>query len=274
MPNKNNSKKRNTKNKSQKASIKKQGTNKLVPVEVAGKQSLGGSEFKIDYDIVNGPSFGSVNMKLKKNQQVVSQSGCMAFFKGNVKTETKSRGGIFSGIKRMLLTSSSMFMTTYTAEDKTNEISFQSHLPGDVLPVVVRPGEKIIISPYSLICFTDNLTLNSKRRLRGILTNEGIYQSEFENKTQDKGIVFLASYGGHQKVQLAKGEKFVLDNGLFLCSHTSTKYNVTTIGGVKTTFFSGEGLVMEFEGPCELYTQGRSVHHLINFMARHLPRNE
>ena len=65
----------------------------------------------------------------------------------------------------MLLTSSSMFMTTYTAEDKTNEISFQSHLPGDVLPVVVRPGEKIIISPYSLICFTDNLTLNSKRRL-------------------------------------------------------------------------------------------------------------
>ena len=34
-------------------------------------------------------------------------------------------------------------MTTYTAEDKTNEITFQSHLPGDVLPVVVRPGEKL-----------------------------------------------------------------------------------------------------------------------------------
>ena len=77
-----------------------------------------------------------------------------------------------------------------------------------------------------------------------------------------------------KKFKSKKGEKFVLDNGLFLCSHTTTKYAVTTIGGVKTTFFSGEGLVMEFEGPCELYTQGRSVHHLINFMARHMPRKE
>ena len=100
MPNKNNkNNKNNNKNKSQKASIKKQESNKLVPVEVAGQQSLGGSEFKIDYNIVNGPSFGSVNMKLKKNQQVVSQSGCMAFFKGNIKTETQSRGGIFQVLK-------------------------------------------------------------------------------------------------------------------------------------------------------------------------------
>ena len=253
---------------------KKVQPNKLVPVEVSGQQSIGGKEFNIDYKIVNGPSFGSVNMNLKKGQKVVSQSGCMAHLKGNVNTETQSRGGIFSGFKRMLLTSSSMFMTTYTAQDKVNEISFQSNLPGDVLPVVVRPGEKIIISPYSLICFTDNLTLNSKRRLRGLLTNEGVYQSEFENNSKNKGIVFLASYGGHQKIKLDKGEKFVLDNGLFLCSHTSTKYEVSTIGGAKTTFLSGEGLVMEFIGPCELYTQGRSVHHLINFLARHLPRRE
>lgn len=264
------------KNKNQKTKISKKSLppNKLTPIEVAGQQSIGGQEFKIDYTIVNGPSFGTVNMKLKKNQHIVSQSGCMAHFKGNIKTETKSRGGIFSGIKRMFLTSSSMFMTTYTAQDKVNEIAFQSHLPGDVLPVVVRPGEKIIISPHSLVCFTDNLTLNSKRRLRGIFTNEGIYQSEFENKSKNKGIVFLSSYGGHQKIKVDKGEKYVLDNGLFLCSHTSTKYNVTTIGGVKTTIFSGEGLVMEFEGPCELYTQGRSVHHLINFLANHMPKKE
>lgn len=259
---------------SKKLPSKKLPPNKLVPIVVAGQQSLGGDEFKIDYNIVNGPSFGSVNIKLKKKQQIVSQSGCMAHFKGNVKTSTSSRGGLLKGFTRMLLTSSSMFMTTYTAEDKVNEICFQSHLPGDVLPVVVRPGEKIIISPHALICFTDNLTLNSKRRLRGFITNEGIYQSEFENKSKHKGIVFLASYGGHQKIKLEKGENLILDNGLFLCSHTSTKYNVTTIGGTKTTLLSGEGFVMEFEGPCELYTQGRSVHQLINFLARHMPKRE
>ena len=164
-----------------------------------------------------------------------------------------------------------MFMTTYEAQDSNNEICFQSHLPGDVLPVVVRPGEKIMISPYSLICFSDNLTLNSKRRLRGALTNEGFFQSEFENKTQENGVVFLSSYGGHQKIKVKAGDDFVLDNGLFLCSHTSTKYDITTVGGLKSTLLSGEGLVMRFTGPCELYTQGRSVHNLIQFIGRHLP---
>lgn len=250
---------------------KSQKKAKVESVEVAGSNSIVDKRFKFDYKIVNGPSFGSVVVDLKKGQKMICQLGCMAYFHGNVKATTTSRGGIFSGIKRLILTSSSMFMTTYEAQDTNNEMCFQSHLPGDVLPIVVRPGEKIIISPHSLICFSDNLTINSKRRLRGIFANEGIYQSEFENTTKDTGIVFLSSYGGHQKINLKSGEKLVLDNGLFLCSHTSTKYDITTIGGVKATFLSGEGLVMKFTGPCELYTQGRSVHNLINFMSRNLP---
>ena len=43
------------------------------------------------------------------------------------------------------------------------------------------------------------------------------------------------------------------------------------LGNLKTSFLSGEGIVMKFEGPCELYTQGRSVHNLLNFLGRHLP---
>lgn len=250
---------------------KSQKKSQVQSVEVAGSNSIVDKRFKFDYKIVNGPSFGSVVVNLKKKQKMVCQLGCMAYYHGNVKASTTSRGGIFSGLKRMILTSSSMFMTTYEAQDSNNEICFQSHLPGDVLPVVVRPGEKIMISPYSLICFSDNLTLNSKRRLRGALTNEGFFQSEFENKTQENGVVFLSSYGGHQKIKVKAGDDFVLDNGLFLCSHTSTKYDITTVGGLKSTLLSGEGLVMRFTGPCELYTQGRSVHNLIQFIGRHLP---
>ena len=85
-----------------------------------------------------------------------------------------------------------MFMTTYSGTSNTdNEISFNSQLPGDILPVEIRPSEKIIISPYSLVCFTDNLTINSKRRLRGLLTQEGIYQTELENKTNKNWITLV-----------------------------------------------------------------------------------
>lgn len=257
--------------KSRKRSQKKATNTESIPVEVAGQQSLGDKTFDIDYKVVNSPGFASVIMNLKRGQKIVSQFGCMAYMNGNIKTTTSSRGGIFSGLKRLIFTSSSMFMTNYECVEDGSEICFHSHLPSDILPVVVRPGEKIVVSPHALVCFTDNLTINSKQRIRGILSSEGIFQSEFENKTSKKGIVFLASYGGHQKIKVKKGEKYILDNGLFLCSHTSTKYTIDMLGNLKTSFLSGEGIVMKFEGPCELYTQGRSVHNLLNFLGRHLP---
>lgn len=240
-------------------------------IEVAGSQSLGGKRFKIDYKIINSPGVASVVMNLRAHQKMVSQFGCMAYMKGDIKTTTTSRGGVLSGIKRAIFTGSSMFMTNYECVRDGAEICFHSHLPGDILPIVVRPGERIMVSPHSLVCFTDNLTINSKQRLRGFFTNEGIFQSEFENKSNHDGIVFLASYGGHQKVRVKEGEKLTLDNGLFLCSHSSTKYDVSMLGSAKTALLSGEGIVMKFTGPCDLYTQGRSVHNLLNFLSHNLP---
>lgn len=222
------------------------------------------------YKIINGPSFSSLILNLQKGQKVIAQFGCMAYMDKNIETKTSSRGGLFSGLKRLIMTSSSMFMTTYIGtEDNENEICFNSQLPSDILPIEIRPGEKIIISPHSLVCFTDNLTINSKRRLRGFLTNEGIYQTELHNKTNKKGILWLSSYGGYKKITLPENKELTVDNGLFLCSHTQTKYDVSIVGGLKTGLLSGEGLVMKFKGPCELYVQGRSIISLLHFIQRH-----
>lgn len=241
------------------------------PIEVGAMQSLGGKRFKIDYKIINSPGFASVVMNLKKGQKIISQFGCMAYMNGNIKTETTSRGGIFSGIKRALFTGSSMFMTNYSCVQDGSEICFHSHLPGDILPIVVRSREKIMISPHSLVCFTDNLSINTKQRLRGYFSSEGVYQTEFENKTDHDGIVFLASYGGHQKVKVKKGEQLILDNGLFLCSHSSTKYTISMLGSFKTALLSGEGVIMKFNEECDIYTQGRNVNNLLYFLSKHLP---
>ena len=239
-------------------------------VHQLGKTSDSKKKYLPKYKIVNGPSFGEVVLDLQRGQKIVTQFGCMNYMDGNMKVDTSSRGGFMSGLKRLFLTSSSMFLTTYMGMRESNEISFSSQLPGDILPVIIRPSEKIIISPYSLVCFTNNLTINSKRRLRGFLTNEGIYQTELVNKTNKDGLLFLSSYGGYKKVKIPKGKTIKLDNGLFLCSHTDTKYDIAIAGGIKSGLLSGEGLMMEFTGPCEIYTQGRSIDSLLNFLRRHL----
>ena len=226
------------------------------------------------YNVVDGPAFASVVMNLNQGQVIVTQRGSMAYMDGHMDTKTTSRGGVWSGFKRMLFTSSSMFMTQYIGTHvNKNQICFASFLPGDILPIVVRPSERIIISPHSLVCFTDNLGIKTKRRVRGVLTDEGIAQTEFINESNNNGMIWLSSYGGYNKIILKENEKLKLDNGLFLCSHTSVKYSVGTVGNLKTTLLSGEGLVMNFTGPCELYAQGRSVGALERFIAEQFPRN-
>ena len=229
-------------------------------------------KFIPSYDIVNEPGFGSVIMNLKKGQKLITQYGSMSYMDGHIETKTTSRGGIWKGIKRALFTSQSMFMTQYIGSNATkNKICFASFLPGSILPLRVRPTERIIISPQSLICFTDNLTIATKRRIRGAFTAEGIAQTQFINETEEDGLVWLASYGAYNKVSVKEGEVLKLDNGLFLCSQTGVKYDVGYVGSIKTAILSGEGLVMNFTGPCEIYTQGRNVNGLINFIGQSLP---
>ena len=266
------SSKKSSKKNNQKSSRKSQKTSFRGPLLEEKRNFItSNNKYIPSYDIINGPAFGSVVMNLEKDQIVVTQYGCMSYMDGHIATKTESRGGILKGLKRMFLTSSSMFMTHYKGtQQKKNKITFAGALPGDILPLRIRPNEKVVISPMSLICFTDNLIIESKRRLRGLLTSEGIYQTEFINKSSSDGMVWLSAYGGYNKIILKEGESIKLDNGLFLCSQTKVKYSISMLGGIKTSFLSGEGLLMHFQGPCELYMQGRSIHSLLGFVGRHI----
>ena len=237
------------------------------PVTIGKPIKETASKFIPTYKIINGPAFASIEMNLKKDQGIIAQAGCMHYMDSHLKTTTKSHGGIFKGIFRAIFTTSSMFMTTYSGTyNFKNNILFGSFLPGDVLPVYLKPKEKIMLSPMSLVCYTPNLDIKSKRRLRGIFVKEGIYQTEMINDSEDTGVVWLSSYGGYYKKTLKEGESFKLDNGLFLCAPSHIKYGISFIGGVKSSLLSGEGMLMNFKGPCSIYCQGRSIPKLHDYI--------
>ena len=48
--------------------------------------------------------------------------------------------------------------------------------------------------------------------------------------------------------------------------NSKTSFNVGKVGGIKSFFFSGEGLVMDFKGPCSLYVQGRNLNQFTQFI--------
>ena len=181
------------------------------------------NKFIPDYEITDNKAFESIIFKLKKDQTIINNHGCMSYMDADVITKTSSRGGILKGLFRSALTSASMFMTRYTGSRNNNILCNASFFSGEILPVIVKPGMKVMVSPHSLICFTDNLDINSKRRLRGMFASEGIYQSEFVNSSDEDGMVWLTAYGGYKKLSLKNDESIKLDKHI---KNTLDEYNV------------------------------------------------
>jgi len=51
-------------------------------------------------------------------------------------------------------------------------------------------------------------------------------------------------------------------------------FNIRTIGGVRSTVFSGEGLVVDLIGPGRVYMQTRSEDAFLSWLTPNLPSNE
>ena len=265
------SSKNNKNNTSSKDSVSTKMVNKgpsiMLDLDIEGKTNKKDTDHIPKYKILNRPAFSMVEMDLNKNNGIITQSGSMSYMDSHINTKTSSVTGLLSGFLRSVATTSSMFMTEYSGtEQKQNKIAFASFLPGDIVPLRLKPNQKIMISPMSLICYSNNLKMNTKSRFKGILVGEGLFQTELENASDKDGMVWLAAYGGFFKKTLKTGEAFNLHSGLFLCAYSDISYGIRMIGDFKTKMLSGQGINMYFEGPCTICCQGRSLYGLQNFV--------
>ena len=68
--------------------------------------------------------------------------------------------------------------------------------------------------------------------------------------------------------------KLKLNAGLFLAAQSSIRYKLGTVGGLKSTFLSGEHIMMVFEGPAEIYIQTRDINSFEHFILKHVNKNQ
>jgi uncharacterized protein (AIM24 family) len=69
-------------------------------------------------------------------------------------------------------------------------------------------------------------------------------------------------------------EKCVVDTSHLVALDAGMEVVPKTVGGYKSTLFSGEGLVVELTGPGMIYMQTRSPQALINWIIPQLPKPE
>jgi uncharacterized protein (AIM24 family) len=91
-------------------------------------------------------------------------------------------------------------------------------------------------------------------------------------------MLLVSSYGAILERTINAGETFTVDTGHLVAFPEGIGFRVRAVGGIKSTLFSGEGLVVDLEGPGTVLMQTRSSDAFLTWLVpqvqRRLPRQE
>jgi uncharacterized protein (TIGR00266 family) len=218
--------------------------------------------------IYNHGGNSEVVINLEPGQTIYTNGSTMIWMDAEISVKTKT-GGVFAGLRRAFA-GDSMFLTHYTGvSPKGNKICLASHLPGDMTKIVIKPGTKKLVASNAVVCCTGNVKTDMKFSARGIFAGDAFLTTvRVPPDSPEPGIVWLGAFGSINTIELKAGQKFKVDNFHFLASGSGVSYTLGTLtGGIKNTFLSGEGIVMNFTGPCNIMIQNRNIGQLAHNLA-------
>ncbi|MBI3097414.1 MAG: TIGR00266 family protein [Planctomycetes bacterium] len=223
----------------------------------------------MEYEVLYRPSYSVARLKLAAGEAVAAESGAMVSMSGGIQLETSTRGGIFGALKRSVLGGESFFMNTFTAQGTPGELLLAPSLPGDIVCHVLQ-GRSLMIQSGSYLASHPGVDIDTKwGGAKTFFSREGL----FLLKASGAGYVFVSSYGAVHQVSLAAGERYIVDTGHMVAFDETVQYSVRSVGGLKSTFFSGEGLVCELTGPGTIYLQTRSEDAFLSWLLPRIPKS-
>jgi uncharacterized protein (TIGR00266 family) len=143
-------------------------------------------------------------------------------------------------------------------------------LPGDIIGLELAAGQDLLVQSGSYMASSPEVVIDTKfGKSKSFFSGEGL----FLLKLTGPGTALLSSYGAIAKIELAAGEKHVIDSGHMVAFDSTMSYDLRKAGNSwKTTLVGGEGLVVEIGGPGRFYFQTRSPGGFLDWLIPKLPR--
>ena len=219
---------------------------------------------------IHGDILPSLDVSLEAGEAVYTESGGMAWMKGELKMESNTRGGLLAGLGRALA-GESLFMTTYTCERGTGLITFTPEAPGRILAFELGPGQSLICQKDAFMAAQEGVQLQMHFRKRlgtGLFGGEGFILQ----KVTGPGVVFLEIAGDVREYDLQPGEVMKVDPGHIALYEPTVDYDLTTVKGITNILFSGEGLFLAtLRGPGKIWLQSMPLANLAAKIREFLP---
>ena len=215
----------------------------------------------MQYEIKSSPDFAIIDCELEAGESIVAESGAMVTMSSNVKMKTQARGGMLAAAKRKLLGGESIFQNTFTAEGGAGQVMLAPGSPGDIIAFELKGGQSLMIQSSAYVAATPEVKLDTKwGGAKGFFSGVGL----FLLKAEGPGTVFVASYGAIYPKK-CEGE-YIVDTDHIVAFQDSVTYSISKVGGIKSLFLGGEGLVAKFSGNGMVYAQTRSPSTLAAFL--------
>lgn len=212
------------------------------------------SEF--EHRIECNPDYSYLTVQIPAEKTIKVEKSAMATMDTNLKMKTKMKGGL-----GRMLTGESLFVNEFTAQKGAGEIGIAPGAPGD-LKHIYMDGNTIFLQNSGYVASGMDVTLETKWQgmMKGFFSGESL----FLVRCGGKGDLWFNSYGAIIEIDL-DGE-YVVDTGYIVAFTEGLDYKVTSVGGMKSLFFSGEGLVCRFSGSGKVWIQTRQVPSFSHFL--------
>ncbi len=215
------------------------------------------------YELLDKPDFGIVKCWFDQpNEQLLVESSAMVARDGAMDMKTQLQGGVLAAAKRKVLGGESLFQNTFTATAPGQQLWIAPSAEGDVMALEMDGSYEVMLNSGAFLASVPNVSLDTKwGGAKGFFSGTGF----FLLKCAGHGPLFFASYGGIHAVDVGPAG-YICDTSHVVGFTSGLDYNVTKVGGLKSLFFSGEGLVCRFHGQGRLWIATRNAGALAGFV--------
>jgi len=176
--------------------------------------------------------------------------------------QTSFQGGFLAAARRKLLGGESLLTNTFTASAPGQTLWLAPGAEGDVELVELNPSFGMFLSSGAFLAAAPSVRLDTRwQGGRGFFSGAGL----FLLSAQGTGPLLFGAYGGIHPIDVGPAG-YVCDTGHVVAFTGGLTYQVTRVGGLKSLFFSGEGLVCRFSGQGRLWLSTRNPGSLVSFL--------
>ncbi len=169
------------------------------------------------------------------------------------------------------LAGATIFMTEFEAVGDPGLVAFAAKLPGQIMPLEIRPQASYVVHRHGFMCGTRGVQLSVafKQRLgAGIFGGTGFRMQRLSGQ----GLAFVELHGEVVVYDLQPGNTLRIHPGHVALFQETVQFDITTVPGIRNALFGNQGLFLAtLTGPGRIWLQSMTLPHLAHAIAQYLP---